>query len=575
MFCRNRFFGKYWHLILAAVIGAAAFLFIYGMEPLRVTGIGWTEVGYGGRDITQHQAGWMFYRNSPWTFPLCKALDLGFPSGTVISYTDSIPVVALMFKLISRFLPDNFQYFGLYTLFCFLMQGLFGAALLFRFSRDRLYSVLGSIVFVVSSAFLERSFRHTALSSYWLLLAALLLYLSENKKQTVLFIFLWTSLLCLSLGIHPYLFGMVFGVFVFSELHMILSGNKLQTALAGFIFSCCIIGVFGFILGLFGNNVSPAEGFGQFSLNLNALFNPKSKYHQVWSSFLSNRPVYDVQGDGIYYLGFGLLIMMALLAVLIFIIKPFSVKSILKRNRILLLLLVLYTLFAISNRVTFDDNVLLYIPLPEKLFQIASVFRASERFFLLPYYCIILSVLIVLYRCFHQKRHYALILCMIAVIFQIIDILPGLRDFHLYFSERESVHEYTEDWQEITERYNTGLTFEQLTDRVLAIYLARKGFRTNMNISAQIQSIAYWDETQDERERLKAKLEDGSLILDPDTIYIIPEIIRYHYWSFGSSEELSEYLERVRSAYEGRADLRYLSMDLNDAINNYWILCPR
>ena len=136
-------------------------------------------------------------------------------------------------------------------------------------------------------------------------------------------------------------------------------------------------------------------------------------------------------------------------------------------------------------------------------------------------------------------------------------------------------YEYTEDWQEITERYNTGLTFEQLTDRVLAIYLARKGFRTNMNISAQIQSIAYWDETQDERERLKTQLEDGSLILDPDTIYIIPEIIRYHYWSFGSSEELSEYLERVRSAYEGRADLRFLSMDLNDAINNYWILCPR
>ena len=136
------------------------------------------------------------------------------------------------------------------------------------------------------------------------------------------------------------------------------------------------------------------------------------------------------------------------------------------------------------------------------------------------------------------------------------------------------MHEYTKDWQDITERYNTGLTFEQLTDRVLAIYLARKGFRTNMNISAQIQEVAYWDQTQEERDQLKAALEDGSLELDPETIYIIPEIIRYQYWSFDSSEQLEDYLENVRSAYKGKAELRFFSMDLNDAVNNYWILCP-
>ena len=565
---------RYWHLIAAACIGAAVFLLIYGIEPLRVTGIGWTEIGYNGRDISQHQAGWMFYRNSPWSFPLCNALDLGYPKGTVISYTDSIPIVALFFKLISNFLPNNFQYFGLYTIFCFMMQGIFGAALLFHFTHDRLYSVLGSILFIISSAFLERSFRHTALSSYWLLLAALMLYLNENKDMTARFLLLWTVLLCFSLGIHPYLFGMVCGVFVFSGLHMILSGQKIRTILCSDLISSAVVLVFGFVLGLFGNEISPAEGFGRFSLNLNALFNPRSKYHSVWSSILVNRPVYDVQGDGIYYLGFGLLELMVVLFVLVLIKKPFSFKQILKRNSLLLILLGLYTLFAISNTVTFDDTVLLTVPLPEKLFQLASIFRASERFFLLPYYCLILAILTILYLCFREKRQYALFLCMIVIVIQTIDCMPGLKDFRLYFSERKNVHEYSKDWQDIAERYNTGLTFEQLTDRVLAIYLARKGFRTNMNISAKIQEVAYWNQTQEEREQLKAALEDGSLELDPRTIYIIPEIIRYQYWSFNSSEQLGEYLENVRAAYEGKAELRFLSMNLNDEVNSYWILCP-
>ena len=99
-----KLFRKNWHLIISGLLGILMFLAIFGIEPLRYTGIGWTQHGYGGHDITQHQMGWMFYRNSPWTFPLCKALFLGYPQGTSISYTDSIPLAALFFKLLS---PDT------------------------------------------------------------------------------------------------------------------------------------------------------------------------------------------------------------------------------------------------------------------------------------------------------------------------------------------------------------------------------------------------------------------------------------------------------------------------------------
>ena len=73
---------------------------------------------------------------------------------------------------------------------------------------------------------------------------------------------------------------------------------------------------------------------------------------------------------------------------------------------------------------------------------------------------------------------------------------------------------------------------------------------------------------------MKADLASGVYELDPNTMIFIPEIVRYRYWSFTSPEELTDYLNLVQTAYDGKAELRYFSMDLNDAVQNYWILCP-
>ena len=218
----QNFMKKYRYLIAAFWLGFIAFLFVFSLEPLRITGIGWTLYGYDNEDIIQHQTGWMYYRNSPWSFPICKALYLGYPEGTSIAFTDSIPLVAVFFKLLSPILPEKFQYFGIYTCFCFMMQGLFGAALLFHFTHNHVFSCVGSLIFVFSSCFLERCFRHTALSSHWLLLAGLLLYFTRIKyPEKKPYHLLWAVLLCITIGIHPYLFAMNFGLFFISEWSML------------------------------------------------------------------------------------------------------------------------------------------------------------------------------------------------------------------------------------------------------------------------------------------------------------------------------------------------------------------
>ncbi len=565
------FFRHNWHWIAGAILGLAAFLCIYGPEPLRVTSIGWTQQGFYGQDIRQHQAGWMFYRNSPWSFPLCRALNLGYPEGTSVSYTDSIPVAALFFKLLSPVLPKSFQYFGIYTCFCFMMQGLFGAALVYLFTRDQLYSALSSLLFVISSCLLERCFRHTALASHWLLLAALFLWFArktdQGKKPWLLY---WTALLCLSIGIHPYLFGMVYGVFIISEIKALFGGRSLKATVFGILVSTGIVFLFGYVIGLFGTGVRADEGFGIYSLNLNGLFNPKSREHPVWSLFLGNRPVYGNQGDGIYYMGLALLLTFAAVTLWLLIWKRAALLKGIRSNWLLLVLLAGCTLFAVSNVVTFDDKLLLTVPLPEQFYHVINIFRSSERFFFLPYYCIILTAAAGFYRLLAGNRRAALIGCVILCVLQTADILPGLKDLHGYFETPREEAVFTGDWDVLADHYNTAITFDRNADYRLGFWLAKHHFRTNVMISAMVHRLDFWARTEDERAELKTALADGSLALDPKTVYFIADKLDYDP-SFASHEELMAYLDQVRSAYEGRAELQFMTVN---PVGDYWVLVP-
>ena len=56
---------------LGALLGIAAFLLVYGFVPLDVTNDAFCRGGYVEKDIQQHYAGWLFYRQSSLSFPLC------------------------------------------------------------------------------------------------------------------------------------------------------------------------------------------------------------------------------------------------------------------------------------------------------------------------------------------------------------------------------------------------------------------------------------------------------------------------------------------------------------------------
>ena len=110
-------------ILICGVIGVLIFILIYGISTLDVTYDDWIFNGYVEKDIELHYAGWLAFRNSQWSWPLGLIKNLQYPYGIVVSYTDSIPIVSIIMKLVSNILPQTFQFFGWYILICFVLQG--------------------------------------------------------------------------------------------------------------------------------------------------------------------------------------------------------------------------------------------------------------------------------------------------------------------------------------------------------------------------------------------------------------------------------------------------------------------
>ena len=179
--------------LAGALLGALVFLLIFGFQVLDFTYTDWLLPKDGG-DLSQHYLGWVEYRASAWNFPIGLMDNVLYPEKVSVVYTDSIPLLAFFFKLISGILPANFQYLGLFGLLCYVLQGGFAAILIFHFTKQKWPSVIGSLLFSCSLLLLHRMFAHTALSAHFLILASLYLWLCrEDQISTKRSVLSWTA----------------------------------------------------------------------------------------------------------------------------------------------------------------------------------------------------------------------------------------------------------------------------------------------------------------------------------------------------------------------------------------------
>jgi len=79
-----------------------------GINNISFQSIEW--INYNGGDITLPHTSWYFFKNDIWRFPPGSNPNYGDELGNSIIFSDSIPILALFFKSLKSFIPENFQY---------------------------------------------------------------------------------------------------------------------------------------------------------------------------------------------------------------------------------------------------------------------------------------------------------------------------------------------------------------------------------------------------------------------------------------------------------------------------------
>ena len=371
------FLQKHRWSLTGALLGALVFLILYGVRVLDPTCVDWI-LNNASPDPAQHYLGWVFYRRSGWHLPYLGAnYSAIYPYRTSILYTDSIPLLAVLGKLLGGVLPARFQYLGLWGLFCYAMQGGLAQALIARVGGVRpgdtaknWASVLGAGVLVLFPALNIRMFAHTALAANWLVLLALWLWLcaeqSENRPTAAKLCLWWGILGLLCAGIHLYYLPMVGVVLVAACVQRALEKRGPAAVVLPVASFCGAALAELFVLGAFAANFAGYSNGYLSGADLANLFVPG--LGASWEQEI--------------YAGLGTTIAVVL-ALAGLLVQHKQAGAFFRRHKNVviaaLVLLVLDAIAAMGNTVTFAGRTLFTVPIPQALMDFWAMFSSCAR----------------------------------------------------------------------------------------------------------------------------------------------------------------------------------------------------
>lgn len=417
--------------LAGGILGIIWFLLVYGVNVLDVTNDGWILNSCG--DLNQHYTGWLFFRRSPWHFPLGLTDGLSSAGSVSCVYTDSIPLFAIFFKLLSPLLPETFQYIGIWGIFSFFMQGAFGALISWRFRSELPFCIAGGAIFAISPTVFLRMFNHEALSGQWILLGAICIWLNYDdiRGRKRLPYVLWSLSSVIAVLVHMYFLPMIGMVMFAYMLTDIIKTKKLAHSLITGCISIISAALAMWIAGAFhGGGSYAAGGLGMFNSNLNTFFNSMG-----FSRFIEPFPTLDYQGEGMGYLGLGVMLA-GVIALVVVILKR---KTIFSDGRAAYALpaaavFCISFLLAVSINYCIGGTHLFTIPLPYIVRGAMSVFRASGRFIWVADYMLVTAFIAVISRI--EKKQAAALLLSVCAIVQAADLSDVAKSHNEKFSRK-------------------------------------------------------------------------------------------------------------------------------------------
>lgn len=445
-------------------------------------------------------------------------MSFGLEMGSSIIVSDSLPLLALFFKLLSPLLPGTFQYFGLWIFLCFVLQAWFAWKLIGLVSDNNMVRLLASGIFVFSPPMLARLHGHCSLVGHWLILAALYITLHKGRSNGN---YWWLALIFVSIGIHANLFFMVSALWL-ADLSRRIIFRKFGLY-RGMAEAAAVMGTTLFTLWLYGFFLLPlanyAAGFGFYKMNLLSLINANGWGGQ-WSYVLSGFPQHPGEYEGFNYLGLGSLLAAG---IVLFSCKPSSIAV--KKEWIpLVVVSALLFLLALTHKIGIANKEVILSFVPERLMDFLLLFRSSGRMFWPVYYLITFSIIRALIIA-NPARLVFILLILFAV--QAADTSIGwtlVRDKRLISQGSEWVSPLSSGfWKEASGCYKklryVPITHSRKGWKVFAYYAYKNNMSTD---SVYVARIPHDRVRQARKKTLDAVTSNN---LDRETLYILePEV---------------------------------------------------
>lgn len=393
--------------LLAAVIGACYTLTFLDFAFIVGRGAYWTEP-FGDR-IT-HLIGATYFVRDHWRFPIFFVPHLGFPEGTNIVFTDSLPLIALGAKLVYMTTGWWGNYFGLWLFACFPLLAFFMAKATRELGGvDGIAMVGAALLALMSPAFLAR-LGHTALMGHFLIAWSFYLYArirANPGRNADLAQFALVASASMLLQAYFLPIVMLFLAAALAQESIERRCSLARAALSLGAVSGTVIAV-AWIAGIIGRGSMAVSmgGFGYYSMNLLSPFLPPREHlPEIVSGLVTwdgRGYTWDANGgqyEGYNYLGAGVIALLALHL----IASRRILKSALRRHLVLSLALLALTAYAVSSRVYLGNHLLLDIHLPSVAAKITSQFRTGGRYFWPVYYVLILALVVATFRRFDRR----------------------------------------------------------------------------------------------------------------------------------------------------------------------------
>ena len=490
-------------------------IYIFGFDYISFTNSSWLST----RDMTADLVSWQYFKNDIWRFPIGNNPNYGIDIATGIAFSGSIPFLCILFKIFGNFLPSNFHFFSLWIFICFFLQSFISFLIIYNNTKNLTFSVVGSLFFLTSPIFIGQIMMHIALAGHWLILLGFYLEIKNipNKKT-----FYWTILISLSALIHFYftimLFGMFF-LFIFNEYLINFNIKKLiyQTSIPT-VYLLITMYILGYFEVPFTDSL--AYGYGIYKINLlgiiNPIFQPQSGTFN-WSLFLPEISVTPGEAsEGFSYLGIGGIFL--LLIGIFFILK--NVAEFKKNNyRPYFFIIILFSLVALTNKISFANILLFEIDLPKYIYGILSIIRASGRLFWPVYYLFFLGSIIIIYNKFSKKKSLCILLLLFS--FQLIDISSGLKNyFKLNVFRKEKTEIDYLFWNKLSNK-NKILKTTYLSNETHLLMDLRDGLLSQNFKSTDISTHGRYNRKAASASRSKLYKAFDEDILEKNTIFAI------------------------------------------------------